>query len=83
VVNRYRKNMHTCTVSMVEKRLHQKVSIIVPNDYHSVRNALDTGKPLAKRNPVRSAIRQAAVRLAGQEIASKRKSWLAKLGIGQ
>jgi pilus assembly protein CpaE len=83
VVNRYRKNVHSCTISMVEDRLKREVSMIVPNDYQSVRDAIDAGKPLPKRNPVRAAIREAAVRFAGQEGKAKRGSWLTKLGLGR
>jgi pilus assembly protein CpaE len=82
VVNRYSKNMHSFTVEMVEERLRRKVLAVVPNDYEAVRDAIDTGKPLAKRNPVRNAIREIAVRLAGDDQASKRRGWLAKLVLG-
>jgi pilus assembly protein CpaE len=81
VVNRYRKNMHSCTVEMVEKQLGYKVLTVVPSDYQSVRSAIDVGKPLGKRSPVRSAIRAAAVRFARQDMPPRRKTWLAKLGL--
>ncbi len=82
VVNRYRKNTQNCTIEMIEKQLGYKVLTVVPSDYQSVRSAVDVGKPLGKRNPVRAAIREAAVRFARQDKPPRRKTWLAKLGIG-
>jgi pilus assembly protein CpaE len=82
VVNRFRKNVHTCTIETVEKQLRRRVSVVVPSDYQSVRSAIDAGTPLGKRNPVRSAIREAAIRFARQNVPPKRKTWLAKLGLG-
>lgn len=83
VVNRHRKGTHTCTVEMVEKQLHHRVLAVVPSDYQSVRRSFDAGKPLSSRNPVRGAIREAAVLLTGQERPAKRRTWLAKLGLGR
>lgn len=81
VVNRYRKNVHNCTVEMVEQRLRREVLAIVPNDYRAVHRALDTGKPLGARSPVRVAIRQLARRIAGDNYQPGSRSWLAKLGL--
>lgn len=82
IINRYRKNMHSCTIEMIEKQLRQKVLAVVPSDYQSVHNAIDVGKPLGKRSSVRGAIREAAIRLADQDAPRERNSWLAKLGLG-
>lgn len=80
VVNRYRKNMNSCTVEMVEKELRRPVLAVVPSDYQPVCQAGDIGKPLGKRNPVRSAIRELAVRLSGQDATPKQKGWFKKVG---
>jgi len=82
VVNRYRKNVNSCTVEKVERELRRHVLGVVPSDYQAVRRASDIGKPLAQRNPVRSAIREMAVKLSGKGETSKDKSWLEKIGLG-
>ena len=73
LVNRYRKNVHNCTVDMVEKQLRRQVVGIVPSDYPALGEAIDSGKPLAEYNSVRTAIRDAAVRLTGRSEQAKRK----------
>lgn len=83
VVNRYRKGIHACTVEMAEKYLQHPVLSVVPNDYHSVRKAIDTGKRLSIRNPVRREIAKLATRLLGQEEEPERVTWFAKLGAGR
>lgn len=65
VVNRFRKNVHDCTLEMVEHQCGKPVFAVVPNDYQAVRESLDVGKPLAGRNPVRAAIRQLSEKLLG------------------
>ena len=49
---------------------------VVPSDYHAVRDSVDYGKPLAKRNPVRTAIAELAARIVGQPAETSKKSWL-------
>lgn len=63
IVNRYRKAVHSFSTDAVEKLLKRPVFGVVPNDYQAVRAALDTGKPLAQRNPVRAAIADVATRI--------------------
>jgi pilus assembly protein CpaE len=76
VVNRYRKSTATCTLDMVESQLKKKVYAVVPSDYHAVRDSVDYGKTLAKRNPVRIAIAEMAARIVGQPTETAKKGWL-------
>jgi pilus assembly protein CpaE len=82
VVNRYRKHVNSCTIQNVEQQLERRVLAVVPSDFESVHGALDTGKPLVRRNPVRAAIREMAARLTGYGKSHKRSAWLPKLGLG-
>jgi pilus assembly protein CpaE len=83
VVNRYNKAVHSCTVEMVQDQLRKKVLGLVPSDFESVHRALDVGAPLSKRNSVRNAIREIAVRLAGVEQEEPRtKGWLSRISLG-
>jgi pilus assembly protein CpaE len=81
VVNRYRKNINSCTVEVVEQQLKRPVLGVVPSDYKSVHVALDTGKPLVGGNPVRTAIRELGARLTGHQKAAKRGTWLTSFGL--
>lgn len=82
VVNRHRKNLHSCTPEMVEKQLGQKVFGVIPNDFQAVSRALDTGQPLDAKHPVRAAINDLATKLTGGESNSgPRKGWLSSLGL--
>ncbi|MFN0135805.1 MAG: CpaE family protein [Phycisphaerae bacterium] len=86
IVNRYRKNTHACTPEMVEKELGQKVFAVIPNDYAAVNRAIDSGKPLENRNPVRAAIADLASRLSGKsalQVAGEKKNWLSSLGFSK
>jgi pilus assembly protein CpaE len=82
VVNRYRKHANSCTTENVEDQLKRRVLATVPSDYKAVNSALDTGKPLMRKNLVRAAIRDMAARLTGHEQGAKRSAWLPKLGLG-
>jgi pilus assembly protein CpaE len=79
VVNRYRRSMHQCTIELLEQQLSRKVFGIVPNDYQAVREAIDTGRPLSQRNPVRAAIHELAQRLVSAENAPARPGWMSFL----
>ncbi len=86
VINRYRKNVHSITVEMVEKELSHKILGLIPSDYAAVNSALDTGQALSTKNPVRAAIAEIAAKLAGpkaSETAAKKGGWFASLGIGR
>lgn len=83
VVNRYRKNVHGFPLEMAEKELGQRVLGLVPSDYASVNTALDTGKPLAAKNPVRTAISEIASRLIGAPSQPESRGWLANLVRGK
>jgi pilus assembly protein CpaE len=72
VVNRYHKRANTCSIETVEQEFQRPVRAVVPSDFKAVHCALDIGKPLANRSPVRSAIRELATRLTGHERALKR-----------
>lgn len=82
VINRYRKNAQGFTIEMVEKQLSKKALAILPNDYQSLRQAVDTGSPLSERNPVRAAIAELAAKLVGLDAQPQEKAagWLASLG---
>lgn len=86
VINRFRKNVHSITVEMVEKELSHKVLGLIPSDYAAVNSALDTGQALSSKNPVRAAIAEIAAKLAGpmvSDAAAKKGGWFASLGIGR
>lgn len=84
LVNRYRKNTHAVTIEMAERELGQKVFGTIPNDYAAVNRAIDTGKPLENRNPVRTAINDLAVRLSGKSAAAvDKKGWLSSWGFAK
>lgn len=76
VVNRYRRSVHQCTIELLEQQLARKVFAVVPNDFQAVREAIDTGRPLAPRNPVRSAIHEIAQRLVGADHPPARPGWM-------
>lgn len=84
VVNRHRKNMHTCTVEMVEQQLKRSIFGVVPSDYQSVQASGDLGKPLTRKNPVRQAIAEIAQKLLGDTATQAPKAegaggWLKNL----
>jgi pilus assembly protein CpaE len=83
VVNRYRKHANSCTNEIVEQQLKRRVLATVPSDYKAVHSALDTGKPLMRKNLVRVAIRDMAARLTGHDESAKRSAWLPNLGLGR
>ncbi len=86
VVNRYRKNMQTCTVEMVEEQLGRKAAALIPSDYSSVHKAIDAGVLLNRKNVVRAAIHDLAQKLIGtaQAEADHAKSgWFGKLGFAR
>jgi len=83
VVNRYRKNVHTCTVEMVEKQLGMPVAAVIPSDYAAAHQAFDLGESIAAKNPVRAEIAKYARRLLGLETARTSTGWLGKLGLGR
>jgi pilus assembly protein CpaE len=72
VVNRFHKQANACSIETAEQQLQRSVLAVVPSDYKAVHCALDMGKPLAGRNPVRTAIREMATRLTGHERALRR-----------
>ncbi len=72
VVNRYQKHANACSLETAEQQLQRPILAVVPSDYKAVHCALDMGKPLAGRSPVRAAIREMATRLTGHEKATKR-----------
>ncbi len=82
VVNRYRKNVGTCTVRTAEETLGRPLLTVIPNDFKSVEAALDSGEPLGPKNPVRAAISELATQLIGCRKATHRATWLEKLGVG-
>jgi pilus assembly protein CpaE len=83
VVNRYRKYANSCTTENVEDQLERRILATVPSDYKAVHSALDTGKPLMRKNLVRAAIRDMAARLTGYEKSVKQGTWLPKLSLGR
>jgi pilus assembly protein CpaE len=83
VVNRYRKHANSCTTENVEEQLERRILATVPSDYKAVHSALDTGKPLMRKNLVRAAIRDMAARLTGHEKSAKPGTWLPKLSLGR
>jgi len=85
VVNRFRKNVHSCTIEMAEKRFGQKVFGVVPNDYAVVHRAIDVGEPLPERHSVREAIREMARKLLPTQVTPPPASsgWLGRLGFGR
>lgn len=84
VVNRYRKNVHACTVEMAEQELNGPVLGVIPNDYPSVNQSTDSGNPLSRKNPVRACIRDLAMQLVGKsEEEKKSRTWLGKLGLNR
>jgi pilus assembly protein CpaE len=79
VLNRHRKHVHNLTPEEVEKQLNRKLLGIIPSDYAAVNRALDTGKALDKRNPVRVAISQIMARLVGESSGGAHGSgWLGR-----
>jgi pilus assembly protein CpaE len=84
VVNRFRKGTHTISLELVEERLKRKPIAIIPSDYQAVYAALDTGRSLATKNPVRSAIADLARRIAGDNVApAKKNSWFSGFGLSR
>jgi len=83
VVNRYRKGIHTCNIDSVAEHLGHEPLGVIPNDYHSVRKALDVGERLSPRSPVRSEISRVAGRLLGKEGRPERGGWLNRLMLGR
>lgn len=87
LVNRYRKNVHACTIEMAEQRLNRKVLATVPSDFTSVREAMDVGSNLPSKNPVRVAIANLARQFVGEpgeeagEAADGSKTWLQRFGL--
>jgi pilus assembly protein CpaE len=65
VVNRYRKSVHSCTIELVESELGKPALATIPSDYQTVVQAIDFGKPLPAKNPVRIAIAKLAAALTG------------------
>lgn len=84
VVNRFRKGTQSFTPETIQKELGQQVLAVIPSDFAAVNHSLDTGKHLAERNPVRSAIARLALTLiGGGDVAAKRSGgWFKKLGLG-
>lgn len=85
VVNRYRKNVHTCTLEMAHQHLGTEIACVIPSDYAAVQKAVDTGSTLAEKNPVRAAIAELAAKLMGraeEEKSTERRSWLSSLRKG-
>lgn len=85
VVNRYRRSLHLLTVATVEQELGRPAFGVVPSDFRAVHQALDTGRPLADRNPVRAAIQAIAQKIVGDapDAAAPRNGWRAKLGLAR
>lgn len=83
VVNRFRKNVHNCTVEIAEQELEGPVLGVIPNDYPSVNQSTDTGNPLSQKNPVRACIRDLAMELIGRSDQKKTKTWLGMLGLNR
>lgn len=80
VVNRFRKNIHSCTMEMAETELGGPILAIIPNDYPAVNQSTDSGSPLSPRHPVRACIRDLATQLVGKAEDKKPKGWFGKLG---
>lgn len=81
IINRYRKNVHNCTLETAAAELGKPLFAVIPSDFQTVHAALDSGRPIEEKNPVRSAIRELAQRLTGQRQVA-RTGWLSKLGLG-
>jgi pilus assembly protein CpaE len=83
VVNRFRKNVHSVSVELIEKQLRRRVFAVVPNDYRAIMAAFDLGEPVPADNPVRTAITELTVKLLGESAAPPPPSgWLSRLGLG-
>lgn len=84
VVNRFRRSVAPCTLELVAEKLGQEPFAVIPNDYMATRTALDAGKPLAARHPIRVAIREMAARLLGLGDARPAVGgWLQRIGLGR
>lgn len=83
VINRYRKNVHSCTVEMVEKQLGLEAIGTIPSDYSSVNRALDAGVLLAPKHVVRTSIADLAHKLLGHKPNQPSKGWFGKLGFAR
>jgi pilus assembly protein CpaE len=80
LVNRHSRNGHSVTVDLVERYLSQPVQCVVPNDYRSICDAIENGKPLADGSRVRAALAQFAQTLIGCGNPPTPKSWLSRFG---
>ena len=81
-VNRYRKEVGTCTIRTAAEMLGRPPLTVIPSDFKSVEAAFESGKPLGPKNPVRAAISELAAQLIGCRKAAHRATWLEKLGVG-
>lgn len=83
VVNRFRKNVHTVSVEMVEKQFKKKVLAIVPNDYAAIASAVDLGTPVTTKSPARTAITDLAASLIGRKIEAAPTGWRSLFRLGR
>lgn len=85
VINRYRKNVHSVSVELAQQQLATATMGIIPSDYQSVNRAIDTGKPLEKKNAVRAAIGDIAKKLLDPDAGARtpKKGWLSSMGLGR
>ncbi len=81
VVNRYRKGIHACSVETVEDYIGKRPLSVLPNDYQSVRKAIETGEHLPSRSPVRREISRLARQLVGEDKRPSRGRWLSRLAL--
>lgn len=79
VLNRYRKNVHTLTIDVVENTLGRKLFGIIPNDFQGVSSAIDLGHPMNTRGEVYKAITQICCKLEGQATETAKGGWLTRL----
>ncbi len=83
VVNRYRRSVHLLSVETVEQELERPALGVVPSDFRAVHQALDMGRPLAHRNPVRAAIHEIARKIVGDTPGAvpPREGWRSRLSL--
>ena len=70
IINRLTKNAGRVSVKDVEQKIGKELFAEIPNDFEFIARSLDFGRPIAaldQTNPVRSAIREMAKKIVGND----------------